>query len=76
MDFELYAERPLAESLAVETVAGGVTAIVACWGARMLMNKETHELSPAATVVVAAAGLLASWGASVMMRRGCMKLNP
>lgn len=76
MDFELYAERPLAESLAVETVAGGVTAIVACWGARILMNKETHELSPAATLVVAAAGLFASWAVSIAVRRGCMKLNP
>ena len=76
MGFELYAERPLSESLVVETIAGAVTATVACCGARVLMDKETRELSPARTMIAAAAALLASWAATTVARRVCMKLNP
>ena len=76
MGFELYAERPLSESLAVETIAGAVTATVACCGARALMDKETRELSPARTMIAATAALLASWAATTVARRVCMKLNP
>lgn len=76
MGFELYAERPLSESLAVETIAGAVTATVACYGARALMDKETRELPPARTMIAAAASLLASWAATTVVRRVFMKLNP
>ena len=75
MGFELYAERPLAESLAVETIAGAVAAIVSCYGARALMDKETRELSPARTMIAATAALLASWAATAAARRVCMKFN-
>lgn len=76
MDFDIYTKRPLAESLACEIVAGAVTALVACWGGRALMNKQTRELSPMCTLVVAAAGLAASWAATVGTRRALMRLNP
>lgn len=76
MDFELYTERPFSESLAVEVIAGAVTASVACWGGRLLINKETRTLSPGRTLLVAAAGLAASWAATVVARRALMRLNP
>jgi len=76
MDFELYTERPFGESLAVELVAGAATASVACWGGRLLVDKETRTLSAGRTLLVAAAGLAASWVATVIMRRSLMRLNP
>lgn len=78
MDFDLYMNRPLTESLAVELAAGAVTATVACFGARLLSSEKDgkRELSPGRTLVVAGAGLLASWLTSVAVRRRLMQLNP
>ena len=57
MDFDLYMNRPLTESLAVELAAGAVTATVACFGARLLSSEKDgkRELSPGRTLVVAGA---------------------
>lgn len=76
MDFELYTKRPFGESLAVEIISGAATATVACWGGRLLINKETHTLSPGRTVLVAVAGLVASWAATTVARRALMRMNP
>lgn len=76
MNFELYAERPLTESIAVETVAAAVGATVACLSARALIDKETRELSPMRTLVVATAAMLASWAAASATRRSAIRLNP
>ena len=78
MDFDLYMNRPLTESLAVELAAGAVTATVACFGARLLSSEKDgkRELSLGGTLVVAGAGLLASWLTSVAVRRRLMQLNP
>ena len=78
MDFDLYMNRPLTESLAVELAAGAVTATVACFGARLLSSEKDgkRELSPGGTLVVAGAGLMASWLTAVAVRRRLMQLNP
>lgn len=78
MDFDLYMNRPLTESLAVELAAGAVTATVACFGARLLSSEKdgNRELSTGGTLVVAGAGLLASWLTAVAVRRRLMQLNP
>ena len=73
MTFELYAERPLAESIAVETVAAAVGATVACGCARALIDKETRELSPVRTLIVAGAAMAASWIAASAVRTAAVR---
>ncbi len=78
MDFELYMERPLAESLAVECAGAAVTALVACWGGFALSSEKDgkRELAPINALIVAGAGLAASWLTTVSLRRFLIKLNP
>lgn len=81
MGFEIYAERPLAESIACATVSAGVAATVACFGARTLMSfmsehKGQRELGPWATLVVAAGAYVTSWLIDESMRKAFMKNRP
>lgn len=78
MAFEIYAERPLAESIACATVSAGVAATVACFGARALMSEHDgqRELGPWATLVVAAGAYVASWAIDSAMRKAFTKKRP
>ena len=78
MAFEIYAERPLAESIACATVSSGVAAAVACFGARTLMSEHDGqiELGPWATLVVAAGAYVASWAIDASMRKAFAKKRP
>lgn len=78
MAFEIYAERPLAESIACATVSAGVAAAVARFGARTLMSEHDgqRELGPWATLVVAAGAYVASWVIDSTMRKAFMKNRP
>lgn len=78
MGFEIYAERPLAESIACATVSAGVAATVACFGARALMSEHggQRELSPWATLVVAAGAYVTSWLIDSSMCKAFMKNRP
>jgi len=78
MAFEVYAERPLAESIACATVSAGVAAAVARFGARTLMSEHDgqRELGPWATLVVAAGAYVTSWVIDSSMRKAFAKRRP
>ena len=75
MGIETYLNRPLHENIACSTVAAGAAAATAHFGARCLASKsdDHYELSPWATVAVAAVAYATSWLVDAAVRKALMK---
>ena len=78
MGLEIYAERPLSESIACDTVSAGVAAVITCVGARALMSEKDgqRELKLVATLAIAVTAYAASWLVDIGMRRVFAKRLP
>ena len=78
MAFEIYAERPLTESIACDAVSASVAAVVTYAGARALMSEKDgqRELALWATLAVAVSAYAVSWLVDTGMRRAFAKRRP